>query len=89
MKTKRTSYKTNTKKHAIKTSTTSKAPAKKKAVKRTPNPFRNADYVKQTSTNYKVQSVSVTQNGIKVHEKTMKRTPALDKKFNAVKRSRG
>lgn len=61
--------------------------ATKTTTKRAVSPFKGADFVKQTSTNYKIQKVSATANGIKVNEKTLKRTPQRDKQFNNFKKA--
>lgn len=84
---KQTRRKTTAKKTATrKTATTRKTAVKSTAKKRQPNPFKGADYVKQTATTYKVQQVVANTNGLKVKEKVVPRNAKTDRQFSALKR---
>ena len=79
--------KSKKKKPTRKLATKKQAHATKKSQKRTTRPFKGADFVKQTSTNYKIQKVCATTNGLKVNEKTLKRTPQRDRQFSNFKKT--
>ena len=81
---KKSTRRSSAKKVAPKRTMARKTTARKPA---SANPFKGADFIKQQTTQYKVQQVVTTGNGLSVKEKTVKRTPATDRKFNQLKKN--